>query len=62
MKLLLLAIAAIGITQAQCAMCFRTAESQNQARSQVLNRGIAIMLVPAFSGMALIAALAWRRR
>ena len=33
---------------AQCVMCYRTAHAQNQARSQVMNKGIFILGVPPF--------------
>jgi hypothetical protein len=33
---------------AQCVMCFRTAKSQNQARSRVMNAGILVLGVPPF--------------
>jgi hypothetical protein len=31
---------------AQCVMCYRTAAAQQAARSQVLNSGILILLIP----------------
>ena len=33
---------------AQCVMCYRTAHAQNQARSQVMNKGIFILGAPPF--------------
>jgi hypothetical protein len=33
---------------AQCVMCYRTAHSQNQARSRVMNMGIFILGAPPF--------------
>jgi hypothetical protein len=33
---------------AQCVMCFRTAEAQQQARAQVLNMGVLLLGVPPF--------------
>jgi hypothetical protein len=33
---------------AQCVMCFRTAKSQNQARSRVMNAGILVLGAPPF--------------
>jgi len=33
---------------AQCVMCFRTAEAQNHARSQVMNMGILLLGAPPF--------------
>lgn len=33
---------------AQCVMCYRTAHAQNNARSQVMNKGIFILGVPPF--------------
>ena len=60
----LAAILALGVTisWAQCAMCFRTAESQSRARAETLNKGIVIMLLPVASGAGAIVWLAYRRR
>ena len=33
---------------AQCVMCYRTAKSQNEARSRVLNAGIVVLGAPPF--------------
>jgi len=33
---------------AQCVMCYRTAKSQNEARSHVMNAGILILGAPPF--------------
>lgn len=37
---------------AQCVMCYRTAHSQNEARSRVLNSGILILGAPPFMILA----------
>lgn len=50
------------LTWGQCAMCFRTAESQTRARAAVLNQGIAILLLPVAASAGAIALLAYRRR
>ena len=34
--------------QAQCVMCYRTAEAQNRARSRVMNMGIVLLGAPPF--------------
>lgn len=44
-RLLLIPLLASGLS-AQCVMCFRTAQAQNQARSRVLNAGILVLGVP----------------
>jgi len=36
------------IAGAQCVMCYRTAKSQNEARSHVLNAGIVVLGAPPF--------------
>ena len=36
----------LSLVLAQCVMCYRTAAAQQGARSQVLNKGIAILLIP----------------
>lgn len=46
----------------QCAMCARTAQAQQRSHAEALNRGIFLLLLPASGGLALVAALAWRRR
>lgn len=46
---------------AQCVMCFRTAAAQQGARSQVMNRGILVMMVPPLCIMALLVYLAWKK-
>jgi uncharacterized membrane protein len=50
------------LTWGQCAMCFRTAESQTRARAEALNKGIAIMLIPVAGAAGVIGYLAYRRR
>lgn len=44
---------------AQCVMCYRTAAAQQAARSEVLNSGILILLIPPFLVMGGILGLAW---
>jgi len=44
-RLLLIPALAVGLS-GQCVMCFRTAQSQNQARARVLNAGILVLGVP----------------
>jgi len=46
---------------AQCVMCYRTAAAQQAARSQVLNSGILILLVPPTLVIGGILFLAWFR-
>lgn len=46
---------------AQCVMCYRTAAAQQTARSQVLNTGIAILLIPPLLIIGIILILAWKR-
>jgi hypothetical protein len=46
-RLLLIPVLASGLS-AQCVMCFRTAQAQNQARARVLNAGIFVLGVPPF--------------
>ena len=48
MKRLLLMAALTLPLSAQCVMCYRTAEAQNQARSHVMNYGIFILGAPPF--------------
>ena len=44
---------------AQCVMCYRTAAAQQAARSEVLNTGILILLIPPLLVIAGILGLAW---
>lgn len=46
----------------QCAMCFRTAESQTRARAEAFNKGILVLAAPLAGSMGAIAWLAYRRR
>ena len=48
MRLLVLAAALAMPAASQCVMCFRTAQSQNQARARVLNAGILVLAAPPF--------------
>jgi hypothetical protein len=50
-RLLLLPLLATGLS-AQCVMCFRTAQAQNQARARVLNAGIFVLGAPPLLIMA----------
>jgi hypothetical protein len=45
---LALALSAPPPAPAQCVMCYRTAESQNAARSRVLDLGIVLLGAPPF--------------
>ena len=45
------------LSWSQCAMCFRTAESQTRARAEVLNKGILVMLIPLIASVSVIAML-----
>jgi len=45
---------------AQCVMCYRTAAAQQGARSQVLNKGIVILLIPPLLILGLILVRAFR--
>jgi hypothetical protein len=47
--------------RAQCVMCYRTAEAQNQARARVLNKGILILGVPPFLMLAGFVVFVFRR-
>ncbi len=47
---------------AQCVMCFRNAEMQNQAQSTALNWGVVVIAVPLLAGIGVVARLALRRR
>ena len=62
MKLLAAALFFSTLAWGQCAMCFRTAESQTRARAEALNRGIVIMLVPLAVAVGAIGCLAYKRR
>ncbi|MFN0106265.1 MAG: hypothetical protein ACKV2U_29760 [Bryobacteraceae bacterium] len=62
MKLLAASLFFAVISWGQCAMCFRTAESQTRARAEALNMGILIMLVPLAGGAGIIGWLAYGRR
>ncbi len=44
---------------AQCVMCYRTAAAQQGARSQVLNKGIVILLIPPVLILGGILVRAW---
>ena len=44
-RLLLIPLLATGLS-AQCVMCFRTAQAQNQARARVLNAAILVLGIP----------------
>jgi hypothetical protein len=46
---------------AQCVMCYRTAHSQNAARSRVLNAGIFVLGAPPFLILAGFVAYVFRR-
>ena len=46
---------------AQCVMCYRTAHSQQAARSHVLNAGIFILGVPPFLILAGFVAFVFKR-
>ena len=46
---------------AQCVMCYRTAHSQQAARSHVLNAGILILGAPPFLILAGFVAFVFRR-
>ncbi len=62
MKLLTAALFFSVLASGQCAMCFRTAESQTRARAEALNRGIVIMFVPLAAAAGAIGYLAYKRR
>ncbi len=62
MKFLAAILFLSGIAWGQCAMCFRTAESQTRARAEALNKGIVIMIVPLAVAAGAIGYLAYRRR
>ena len=49
------------VIAAQCVMCFRTAAAQQAARSQVLNQGILILLVPPLLVLGGLLWIAWRK-
>jgi hypothetical protein len=46
-RLLLIGAMALPLS-AQCVMCYRTAHSQNEARSRVMNAGIVVLGAPPF--------------
>jgi len=46
----------------QCVMCGRTAAAQNEARIQVLQQGIMILLIPPVLILSGFLYLLWRRR
>ena len=46
---------------AQCVMCYRTAESQNRARARVLNAGILVLGAPPFLILAGFIVFVFRR-
>jgi hypothetical protein len=62
MKLLASGVFIGAMAWGQCAMCFRTAESQTRRRAEALNKGIVILFVPLASAAATIAYVAYRRR
>ena len=59
--LVLIPLAAV-LSFGQCVMCTRTAAAQNEARIQVLNKGIWILGVPPVSILTFFLALAYKRR
>jgi hypothetical protein len=46
---------------AQCVMCYRTAHSQNEARSRVMNWGILVLGAPPFLILAGFVAFVFKR-
>ena len=46
---------------AQCVMCFRTAQAQQSARAQVLNAGIVVLGLPPLAILAGLVVLAVKR-
>ena len=46
---------------AQCVMCYRTAQAQNQARARVLNTGILLLGAPPFLILAGFIAYVFKR-
>jgi hypothetical protein len=62
MKLLASGVFIAAMAWGQCAMCFRTAESQTRGRAEALNKGILILFVPLASAAAAIAYIAYKRR
>ena len=63
-KLLLLPVLAAALSlpaPAQCVMCYRTAESQNAARSRVLDFGIVLLGAPPFLILAGFVAFVFSR-
>jgi len=61
-RLLALAPLVASSAFAQCVMCFRTAAAQNNARAQVMNLGIIIMLIPPILILAGFMVLCYKRR
>ncbi|MBI2689644.1 MAG: hypothetical protein HYX27_25320 [Acidobacteria bacterium] len=47
---------------AQCAMCFRNAESQTKARAEAMNKGILVLAIPLAVSAGAIGLLAYKRR
>jgi hypothetical protein len=62
MKPLALAALWATCTWGQCAMCFRSAESQSRARADAMNKGIIVLALPLAAGAGAIGWLAYRRR
>ena len=62
MKLLASILLLNALAWGQCAMCFRTAESQTRARAEALNKGILILVLPLSIAAGAIGYLAYRRR
>ena len=58
-RLLLLAALALPLSS-QCVMCYRTAHSQQAARSRVLNAGILLLGAPPFIILAGFVAFVFR--
>ena len=58
-RLLLLAALALPLCS-QCVMCYRTAHSQQAARSRVLNAGILVLGLPPFLILAGFVAFVFR--
>ena len=59
-RLLLIPVLATALS-AQCVMCYRTAHSQQAARSRVLNMGILILGAPPFLILAGFVAFVFHR-
>jgi len=60
-RLILMAMLAASLANAQCVMCYRTAHAQQDARSRVLNAGILILGAPPFLILAGFVAFVFRR-